>query len=257
MEDVLAQYKAKSATGKKFEHLKTALEKAYLIKMSDGNDAFHIGLPQDMLIGVYSDSDVNSALPIYDDAKRFFSVLKRILNYAHTVKSLNDVDDENKIDGVRVIVKSITPGGKGQGNTEYGKNLDVLLIDSDIIVDGFGEDGKVWFKTNGKIVNQWYKKKSDDTPIPHSIKLPTKDLAQTFIDLYRTNVVKNIIYMLKYDQHSGHTHIPYFDPKSIKTEDDVLNALGITEPKYREWLKREVYDYREKDFIKYNEWIDC
>lgn len=257
MEDVLAQYKAKSATGKKFEHLKTFLEKAYLIKMSDGNDAFHIGLPQDMLIGVYSDSDVNSSLPIYDDAKRFFAVLKRILNYAHNVKSLNDVDDENKIDGVRVIVKSITPGGKGQGNTEYGRNLDVLLIDSDIIVDGFGEDGKVWFKTNGKIVNQWYKKKPDDTPIPHSIKLPTKDLAQTFIALYRTNVVKNIIYMLKYDQHSGHTHIPYFDPKTIKTEDDVLNALGITEPEYREWLKRKVDDYREKDFIKYNEWIDC
>ena len=257
MEDVLAQYKAKSATGKKFEHLKTALEKAYLIKMSDGNDAFHIGLPQDMLIGVYSDSDVNPSLPIYDDAKRFFSVLKRILNYAHTVKSLNDVDDENKIDGVRVIVKSITPGGKGQGNTEYGRNLDVLLIDSDIIVDGFGEDGKVWFKTNGKIVNQWYKKKPDNTPIPHSIKLPTKDLAQTFIDLYRTNVVKNIIYMLKYDQHSGHTHIPYFDPKTIKTEDDVLDALGIVEPEYRTWLKREVHDYREKDFIKYNEWIDC
>ena len=63
--------------------------------------------------------------------------------------------------------------------------------------------------------------------------------------------------MLKYDQNAGHTHIPYFDPKVIKTEDDVLDALGITDENYRKWLKRDIYDYREKDFIKYNEWIDC
>ena len=108
----------------------------------------------------------------------------------------------------------------------------------------------------GKLHQGTYKK-STDAPIPLSIKFDSINDGDTFIELYKSNVVKNIIYMLKYDQNAGHTHIPYFDPKTIKTEDDALNALGITVPEYREWLKRKVYDYREKDFIKYNEWIDC
>ena len=254
MEDVLAQYKAKSATGKKYEHLKTALERAYLIKSRDADHVFHILNNQDMLIGVYSDSDLNPNVPIYDDSKRFFDVLKSVISYAHDVKSLGDAVEDNLIDGVRVEVKGILPI-LNHVDSELVKGYPVRVVWNVISIDGYTEDGQFWANANKRNTKTHGKKIG--TPIPHSIKFNTKEEAQTFIDLYRTNVVKNIIYMLKYDQHSGHTHIPYFDPKTIKTEDDVLDALGITEPEYREWLKREVYDYREKDFIKYNEWIDC
>lgn len=253
MEDVLAQYKAKSATGKKFEHLKTALERAYLIKSRDADNVFHIVNNQDMLIGWYSNSDLNPTLPIYDDSKRFFNVLKHVIDYAHGVKSLGDMSDSNMINGFRVEIKKIAPN-ISFADSEFTRNLMVTLIGRNVMIDGYTSDGVFWSKDKK---NTKRFGKAEGTPIPCSIKFNTKEEAQTFIDLYRTNVVKNIIYMLKYDQHSGHTHIPYFDPKTIKTEDDVLNALGIIEPEYREWLKRKVDDYREKDFIKYNEWIDC
>lgn len=252
MEDVLAQYKAKSATGRKYEHLKTALEKVYLIKQIDGNNMFNIGLRQDMMIGVYSNSDVNPALPIYDNSKRFFDILKKILNYAHNVCSTEKMSDEKKLDGIRVALKDIVPVKVGS-NSEWYRNQDTFVVDDLVIQNGY-VGNKFWAFAKS---NQGKFKKAVGTPIPLSIKFDSTMLAQTFIDLYRTNVVKNIIYMLKYDQNAGHTHIPYFDPKFIKTEDDVLNALGITEPEYREWLNRKVDDYREKDFIKYNEWIDC
>ena len=36
----------------------------------------------------------------------------------------------------------------------------------------------------------------------------------------------------------------------------ILDALGITDESERKWLKRDVDDYRVKDFIKYGKWID-
>ena len=254
MEDVLAQYKAKSATGKKFEHLKTALERVYLIKSRDADHVFHILNNQDMLIGVYSDSDLNPNLPIYDDSKRFFDVIKRVISYAHDVKSLGDVVESNLIDGIRVEVKGILPI-LNHVDSELVKGYPVRVVWNVVSIDGYTEDGQFWANANKRNTKTHGKKIG--TPIPKSIKVDSIEEGKTLIGLYSTNVMKNIIYMLKYDQHSGHTHIPYFDTKVIKTEDDILDALGITEPEYREWLKRDVYDYREKDFIKYNEWIDC
>ena len=164
------------------------------------------------------------------------------------------VVEDNLIDGIRVEVKGILPI-LNHVDSELVKGYPVRVVWNVISIDGYTEDGQFWANANKRNTKTHGKKIG--TPIPHSIRFSSVEDAQTFIDIYQTNVVKNIIYMLKYDQNAGHTHIPYFDPKTIKTEDDVLDAIGITEPKYREWLKREVYDYREKDFIKYNEWIDC
>ena len=262
MEDVLAQYKAKSATGKKFEHLKTALEKVFLIQAKHADEIFHISNNQDMLIGIYSDSDLNPNLPIYDDSKRFFDVLKRVLDYAHGVKSLGDKTDRNMMDGFRVEVKSIAVL-KNNTTTKWTRNVCVEITSKYTFTDGFicipdknGALKKCHWAGAGKLHQGTYKK-ATDAPIPLSIKFDSINDGDTFIKLYKSNVVKNIIYMLKYDQNAGHTHIPYFDPKVIKTEDDVLDALGITNEEHRNWLKRDVYDYREKDFIKYREWIDC
>lgn len=254
VEDILAQYKSNGATGKKYEHLKNMLTKVKMIKQKDGCKMFKIGLPQDMMIGVYeNDQDNNGVLPIYDDSQRFFDVLEKVLNYAKTVKSLGDMDEENKIDGIRVEVKLIVPQNVGAA-TEYARTKGVTLTGKTVLNNGYDPDGNIWFREGGKRPRY---EREDNAPIPHSIQFPTVELAQSFINLYRTPIVRNIIHMLKYDQHSGHTHIPYFDPKVIKTEDDVLDALGITDETHRQWMKRDVYDYREKDFIKYGEWIDC
>ena len=255
MEDVLAQYKAKSATGKKFEHLKTALTKVMLIRQKDGCDVFNIQLKQDMLVGEYSKTDVNSSLPIYDNPTRYFTVLRKILDYAHDIKSLGSVVEDKVMDGIRVQVFSIKP------MVDYVKDpkcasaeYHVKVVGKDVIEDG-AVGGVFWANANKK--NTKTHGKAIGTPIPHSIQFKTIELAQIFIGLYHTGLMKNIINMLKFDVHIEFQHIPYFDPRTIKTEDDVLDALGITDLEHRTWLKRKVYDYREKDFIRYNEWIDC
>ena len=252
MEDVLAQYKAKSATGKKYEHLKTALTKVMLIRQKEGTQVFHIKLTQDMMIGIYEGCDMNSSLPIYKNSKMYFDILRRVMNYVTDIKSMKSLVDENEINGIRVEVRRIIMTN-AECDSELCKQRDVWIVNNQIVEDGY-VNGVFWSmnkkntKTNGKKIG---------TPIPRSIKFESKELAQAFIDLYRTNVVMNIIHILKYGPDVFFDYFPYFDPKTIKTEDDVLNALGITEPEYREWLKRKVDDYREKDFIKYNEWIDC
>ena len=252
VEDILAKYKGKNATGRKYEHLKKMLTKVMMIKQKDGCKLFNILLPQDMMIGVYENGKDNGGiLPIYEDSDMFFDVLEKILNYAHNVKSLGDMGESKQIEGIRVEVKEIQASNKFS-NTETNRQYDVRLVENQVIDNGY-VGGLFWSSTRRKCGNA----KEEGTPIPYSIKFDNAIAAQAFIDLYRTNVVKNIIYMLKYDQNAGHTHIPYFDPKVIKTEDDVLDALGITDENYRQWMKRDVYDYREKDFIKYGEWIDC
>ena len=252
VEDILAKYKGKNATGRKYEHLKKMLTKVMMIKQKDGCKLFNILLPQDMMIGVYENGKDNGGiLPIYEDSDMFFDVLEKILNYAHNVKSLGDMGESKQIEGIRVEVKEIQASNKFS-NTETNRQYDVRLVENQVIDNGY-VGGLFWSSTRRKCGNA----KEEGTPIPYSIKFDNAIAAQAFIDLYRTNVVKNIIYMLKYDQNAGHTHIPYFDPNTIKTEDDVLDALGITNEEHRNWLKRDVYDYREKDFIKYGEWIDC
>lgn len=253
VEDVLAKYKGNGATGKKYEHLKKMLTKVMMIKQKDGCKMFNIGLPQDMMIGVYElGHDNNGELPIYTDPKMFFSVLNKIVEYAHNVKSLGDMDEENKIDGIRVEVKTIIPITM-DGNSELYRQRDVWIVHDKVIVSVY-VGGVFWSLARRKCGNS----KTEGTPIPHSIQFPTTELAHFFIDLYRTNVVKNIIHMVKYGQNFGSElrHIPYFDvSQGLTTEDDVLNALGITDESERNWMKREVYDYRVKDFIKYSEWI--
>ena len=208
------------------------------------------------MIDVYEyDNDNNGVLPIYEDSQRFFDVLEKILNYAHNVKSLCDMNEENQISGIRAEIKDIAPIDSGSP-TDYHRNSSVIIVGKTPIIDGYVNES-YWNMVGRKAATTKQFKQEVSAKIPYSIKFDTTIDAQTFIDLYRTNVVKNIIYMLKYDQHSGHTHIPYFDPKVIKTEDDVLDALGITDETHRQWMKRDVYDYREKDFIKYGEWIDC
>ena len=174
------------------------------------------------------------------------------------LKSLKDVCEEKKIDGIRVEIKTISPRSHAGGGCKsfLARNSFVTVVGNKPFEDGKNERGEPWHIADGKAQNQ-HTRGLKFKLFPSSIKFDSIVDANTFIELYKSNTLKNIVHMFKYDMHSCHTYIPYFDPKTIKTEDDALNALGITEPKYREWLKREVYDYREKDFIKYNEWIDC
>ena len=264
VEDVLAKYKDKNATGRKYEHLKKMLTKVMMIKQKDGVKMFNIKLKQDMMIGVYESNHNNTdELPIYKEPKMFFSVLDNILKYAHNVANIGErtdtnptgVSDRDKDDGIRCQVFDIKP------MIDYVKDpkcssaeYHVKVIGNEVIIDG-KVNGEFWANANKK--NTKTHGKEVGTPIPISIKVNNIDDAQTIVNLYQTPLMKNIINLIKYDQNVGHTHIPYFDPKVIKTEDDVLDALGITDENYRQWMKRDVYDYREKDFIKYNEWIDC
>lgn len=252
VEDVLAKYKGNGATGKKYANLKKMLTKVMMIKQKDGCQLFNISLPQDMMIGVYENGKENTdILPIYNDSDMFFDVLGKIVKYAKTVKNLGDMDEKDKIDGIRVEVKRYIPGNT-VSNSELVRQRDVCLVEKSIVVNGM-VGGLDWTEVKKRCGNT----KEKGSPLPHSSRFDTTNDAQTFIDLYRTNVVKNIVYMVKYNCDTQWDLTPYFDPKTIKTEDDVLDALGITNEEHRNWLKRDVYDYREKDFIKYGEWIDC
>ena len=132
VEDVLAKYKDKNATGRKYEHLKKMLTKVMMIKQKDGCKLFNILLPQDMMIGMYENGKDNGGiLPIYEDSDMFFDVLEKILNYAHNVKSLGDMGESKQIEGIRVEVKEIQASNKFS-NTETNRQYDVRLVENRI-----------------------------------------------------------------------------------------------------------------------------
>lgn len=259
LEDVLAEYKSGGAVGKRFHSLKVALEQAYLFKPCEIKKMFHIGLDQDALIGVYKKDSEDIDPPIYKvPVNMFFGVFHKVIEYAKNVNSIDKKCDEQAIDGIRVEVKGISPRSHdGDGcMSELARNSFVTLTGNRPFIDGKNEKGELWHKADGKRQNQYTRNKTFKL-FPLSIKFDSMEEAWDFIKLYNTTVVKNIVHMLKYDMNACHTFIPYVDVKKIKTEDEFLDEIGITDKESREWLKRDVTDYRVKDFINYGKWIDC
>ena len=131
----------------------------------------------------------------------------------------------------------------------------VKLKGEAVFFDGKTKNGIDWTQ-NQKKSRGW---KEEGSPFPLSIRFDNEEEANNFRDSCRTKFFMNIIYLLKFDQHTPLKFLPWMEDYSHPwTDEDYCEFfcnLGMSK-ECQEWMCRDVYDYRIKDFINYIKFDD-
>ena len=251
IEDPLWEIK-KSSAHKKYENsLINHIENIQLLKAKKMNILFNINITTDLMISLFSNKLTNNNdLLIYNKIAK--SCINKILNKKHI--TFNDKCEYNKIDGWRCEVKFIYfIVCSNADNRQPLKNINIVWKDS--FFNGYDENNVYW--TEGRLKNQYSKKIND--VFPCSIKFNKKINADNFIKSTSYSMFfTNMIHMFLSDMHTPLFAIPYIinnehgEYDKPWTDEDYCKYFDLTEEE-SEFMCREVYDYREKDYINYTE----
>lgn len=205
IEDTTAPFKKNSDFNKYKDLPFVDLE---LIPIMEATKLFGIMIQSDLVIsklqeGKKSILDVDSIYKIRSIPPEFKNLLKKF-------KSIEDVAEWNKRDGIRVRILFIQLMSfsnerehiKGKYEIVHGKNR-YPTIDGQY-------NGKDWTEFYRK--NQFTKEKG--SPIPLSIKFNTVNEAQNFIDSTFTEVFQFFNYLTKTDQHVQLKYLPFMEDYS-------------------------------------------
>ena len=247
-EDPLAEYK-RGADKIKFKNIVDRMDKVEIIDALSINSKFNITYDGDLMISTISNS-TKKEIKLYNNIVN--SCIDVILKYSK-LHNLEQFDEKNKIDGWRCEIKDILPKGRPNDNSEYTKKGSNNLfhgIKNVVFYDGYDKKGVFWTLTRNK--NKYTK--DEGTPFPHSIKFDSEEEALNFQSSCNTNFYMNIMYLLKFDMHTPLSFLPwmgdYSHPWTDKDYCEFFGGLGMSK-ECQEWMCREVYDYRIKDFIDY------
>ena len=246
LEDPLAEYKQNSDYKKYKKSVVDKINKLQLVSTYDASECFKITTSQDLAIYTFNNSSQSSLNLFTPIAKR---CLDKILSKIKV--SLKDKVDQKVHDGWRCEIKEMLPVSVGShgGEGEWSKTNNVCIVkDTGKVVfnDGYDELGQVWYKTrqaNGH----------EDIDFLYSIKFESKEIAENFAESCRTRFYKNLVYLVKFDQHAPLRFLPYMEDYShIWIDEDYCKYFGLDKEE-TEFMCRKVDDYRIKDFINYIE----
>lgn len=215
LQDPLWPIKSKSNASKLKETFENKLEIIKIFKSSnnkDGVDLFNARFNMDLAIFKVS-NNTNFKYDKYVDYE-MFEIIDKIKT---KTKTLNDVLDRDKIDGIRVNLQFITAYVTGE---EQYKNKCIWI-------DGKDEDGFYWCSKK-YIKNQYFK--PDGTPLPYSIKFETYEEAENFVDYLKNGKIFDAITKwYKSDVNIRFTEIPFM-PKYNKKQNftDICNFLDLS-----------------------------
>ena len=248
-EDPLAGYK-KNADKTKFKGIVDRLEEVKVIDKKTVNKRFGITFNGEFMISKVKAMPTGKDIKVYSDIAR--KCVDAIVAYSKN-NNLGMHVEKNRIDGWRVQVKAITPLDPHiDSTTEYSRKCQCNVFAMNAVnVFYNGYDGATeWMKTR----RQTQGKKESGAPFPESIKFKTKKEAVNFEKSCNTNFYNNILYLLKLDMHTPMNFLPWMGDYSHPWTDSdycqFFGKLGMDRACQR-WMCRNVYDYREKDFINY------
>ena len=256
IQDPLWEIKKSSAHKKYEKSIVNHIKDMNIIKSTIAHNLFNADFTIDLMI-TQIDRNIHNF-----DMKKIYD--KNILNIIEKIKTkiiLNNLSidkyiEYNKIDGWRVELNSITPFAN-KGNSYYRRTIPIELINSIkncVFNNGYDKNNKYW--TEDKKKNKYCKNIGDS--LPQSIKFKFEKNANNFVSSIRTNFYKNWIYLIKVDMHMPFFILPYIiDNKHGEydkpwTNEDYYKYFDLTEEESK-FMSREVYDYREKDYINYYE----
>lgn len=247
-EDPLAGWK-KNADKVKFKNVVDRLDDVRIIDKKTVNNKFGITFNGDFMISNVKKRPTGKDIRIYNNiAQKCIDV---IVAYSKN-HNLAMVKDKNKIDGWRVQIKELTPLDPHiNSQTEYSRKCQCNLFAMNkfnVFFNGFN-GATEWMKTRRQTLG----KKVSGDPIPESIKFRTKTEAVNFEESCNTNFYNNILYLLKLDFHTPLNFLPWMDDYSHSwTDEDYCKFFGKIglDRECQKWMCREIYDYRDKDFIQ-------
>lgn len=256
LENPLTIYKS-GKYKKFFNDTLLSLTNLQVIDAMTAQKAFSIGTDVDLGIYTYIPNKQNFNLdtirtPI---ANRAFN---KIMKKLETMRSLNDVLDENAVDGWRVKLNELRPQSGGtnpEANGYSHKTWGIQLISSTeaginecVFKDGYNDDGIYW--TNVRSKNQYGK--NDGATFRHSIKTNDKLTALNIAESCNTDFYRNWIYLVKFNQHMPLGFLPYMeDYDKAWTNERFCKYFNLDEEETA-FMCRQVKDYRVKDFINYS-----
>jgi len=207
-----------------------------LISYWDANKLFGILFNSDLVISYLE----NGRISILDEEKIYElrgipGSLSRIL---HKIKkSLKDVSEKEKINGIRVRIREIVP------NIVHGddilKKYKLLPKDGEIIINGL-VNGKDWTENVQK--NQFTKDRGSSIPL--SIQFDTIEEAKNFIDSTNTDFYLFLNYLTKLDVNVQLKYLPFMDDynepwtnerfaEHFEISDDEMEFIKETIKKYK------------------------
>ena len=247
-EDPLVEYK-RGADKIKFKDIVDRMDKVEFIDVKTVHSKFNITNNSDLMISTISNS-TKKEIKLYNNIVN--SCIDIITKYSK-LHNLEQFDEKNKIDGWRCEIKDILPSNQGNGESFYAREAICNIFQlnkNNVFFNGHDKEGKEWMNTR----KQKRGIKLSGSPFPHSIKFQTEEEALNFQSSCNTNFYMNIMYLLKFDMNTPLSFLPwmgdYSHPWTDKDYCEFFGGLGMSK-ECQEWMCREVYDYRIKDFIDY------
>jgi hypothetical protein len=250
--DPLYKYK-KNCDRLKFKYIVERLENIDIINVKDSCVLFNILVDYDIGISMFRKTVIDKECVKHSGfADEAMSI---IMSYS-IENNLDEHIEKNKIEGHRCIVNKIVLIGDIRHTTSNNINdrmrfCDIFsLKNKNVFYNGFNEEGIFW--TDSMAKNQYTKEIG--TPFPHSIEFKTKEEAVNFESSCRSVFYKNIVYLLKFNHDTPLKFLPwmqdYSHPWTDKDYCEFFGRLGMSK-ECQEWMCRDVYDYRVKDYIDY------
>ena len=232
------------------------IEDAFIIKNKISNDLFKISFTSDLMITkINKNIHYFNIENIYNE--NILNIIEKINNKIISNNlSIDKYIEYNKIDGYRVKLDIINPIST-RGNSISRRISPVCIVNHKrncVFNNGYDKNNKYWTEN---ITKNKYSKKIGDN-LPQSIKFKFEKNADNFVNSVRTNFYKNWIYLIKVDMHTPLFALPYIiddehgEYDKPWTNEDYCKYFDLTEEESK-FMSREVYDYREKDYINYYE----
>lgn len=247
-EDPLAGDK-KNADKVKFKSIVDRLDDVKIIDKGAVNKDFGITFNGDFMISKIKPTPTGNNIKLFTDVAQ--KCIDAILSYSRG-HNLGMYDEKNKIDGWRVQIKELTPLDPHiDSQTEYSRKCQCNLFAKNkinVFYNGYAGD-KEWMDTRRQTLG----KKVSGDPFPDSIKFQTKMEAENFEKSCNTNFYNNILYLLKLDMHTPLKYLPWMEDYSHPwTDKDYCAFFGKRgmDKETQRWMCRDVFDYRQKDYLK-------
>ena len=245
--DPLYKYK-KNCDRLKFSYIVDRLDDVKLIDVLTMNRKFGIQMNCELMISKIRGYITNKTLDVYDRFSR--ECIDIVLPYCEK-NNLGKFCEKEKIDGWRVQINRIVPFKSEIKRKDFSARKACVNVvqDKSVFYDGF--DGDVCWN-NVRYRNQY--SKNVLIPLPYSIQFKTEQEAINFKDSCRCNFYFNMVQMLKVDLNTPIEYLPwmqdYTHPWTDKDYCEFFGRLGMSR-ECQEWMCRDVYDYRVKDYIDY------
>ena len=220
LQDPLAEYK-RNSDWKKFDNVRNHIESIEVIKVTDAESLFNIGLPFN--IGVYHLTKDGGWVNIFN--KPLLSKMVEKVISTDNVKNHTVVDD---LDGISLLISEFT-GGQG-GRLEFETPF-MMAKEKSYFTDKINEfTNETYLEQRTRTAWGNVKPKAVNT----NVKFATKEERDNFYDSWNTKTLRWMFNAMKVDVNVRSNLLPWLDDYTHPwTDEDLYQYFELTDDEIR------------------------